>query len=111
MSITISTVTSTADNQRTSFWRRTFDGARTTSDWFEVPKYYTAKTAKQIASDIRCSAKRSEIFQRTRGIRSDETWQARWEPATGGADGDCRVFIRFVGADHFPGNERFATAG
>jgi len=99
-------------NERNSFWRRTFAGARESGDWFEVPKFYTGKTARQVASDVRCASKRTEHDRRTRGILPGEVWEARWEPAVGGVEGDCRVWVRLVvGADRFPGNERFATAG
>lgn len=98
--------------ERSSFWRRTFAGARASGDWFEVPKFYTGKTARQVASDVRCASKRGDLDRRTRGIMPGEVWQARWEPAAGGAEGDCRVFIRLVvGSDIFAGNERFTTAG
>lgn len=98
--------------ERRSFWRRTYADARNAGGWFEVPKFYTGKTARQVASDVRCASKRNEHNRRTQGIRPGEIWEARWEPVTGGAEGDCRVFIRLVDtSDQFPGNDRFATAG
>jgi len=97
---------------RSSFWRRTFEAARCAGDWFEVPRSYTGKMARQVASDVRCSHKRNDQNRRTRGILPGECWESRWEPVEGGADGDCRVSIRLVTTVALRAlNEQFATAG
>lgn len=79
---------------RTSFWRRTFDDARRLGDWCRVDKFYTRKTAAQVASDIRRAHLDDRRTIRTAGIRSDEVWEARWNEVKNGASGDCEVWIR-----------------
>lgn len=81
---------------RTSFWRRTFDEARRLGDWYRVDKYYTRKTAAQIASDIRRAHRDERRTIRTAGIGHDEIWEARWNEVSNGASGDCEVWIRRV---------------
>ena len=81
---------------RTSFWRRTFDDARRHDSWYRVDKYYTRKTAAQIASDIRRAHLNDRRTIRTAGIRSGEVWEARWNEVNDGASGDCEVWIRRV---------------
>ena len=82
--------------QRTSFWRRTFDSARTTTGWHRVDKLYTRNTAAQVASDIRRAHLDGRNSIRTAGIETGERWEARWNEIAGGADGDCEVWIRLV---------------
>ena len=99
------TLTSTASStsatrrreKRRSFWQRSFDQARTSSEWFRIPKLYTRKSASQIASDIRRSHLRRTKDQRVRGFRSAEVWEAKWEPTADGAPGDCEVWVRYGG--------------
>lgn len=81
---------------RTSFWRRTFDGARRHDDWYRVDKLYTRKTAAQIASDIRRAHLNGRQTIRTAGIQSGEVWEARWNEVNEGASGDCEVWVRRV---------------
>ncbi|MEY2996497.1 MAG: hypothetical protein RLZZ39_1322 [Actinomycetota bacterium] len=81
---------------RTSFWRRTFDDARRHGDWCRVDKFYTRKTAAQIASDIRRAHLDGRRTIRTAGIEHGEVWEARWSEVNDGASGDCEVWIRRV---------------
>ena len=90
----ISTSTRRRDKRR-SFWQRSFDQARLSGDWFRIPKLYTRKSASQIASDIRRSHLRHTKDQRVRGFRSSEVWEAKWQPTTLGAPGDCEVWVRY----------------
>ncbi len=83
-------------SQRTSFWRRTFDAARTTSGWHRVDKLYTRNTAAQVASDIRRAHLDGRTSIRTAGIEPGERWEARWNEIDGGANGDCEVWIRLA---------------
>lgn len=79
---------------RTSFWRRTFEAARSVDDWHRVDKLYTRKTAAQIASDIRRSHLNGRSIIRTSGIEPGEEWEARWNAVDNGANGDCEVWIK-----------------
>ena len=83
--------------KRRSFWQRSLDQARITGDWFRIPKLYTRKSASQIASDIRRSHLCLTNHQRVRGFRTAEVWEAKWEPTTNGAPGDCEVWVRYGG--------------
>ena len=83
--------------KRRSFWQRSLDQARITGDWFRIPKLYTRKSASQLASDIRRSHLRLTNHQRVRGFRTAEVWEAKWEPTTNGAPGDCEVWVRYGG--------------
>ena len=82
----------------TSFWARTFEAARLNGDWTRVGRFYTRKTAAQIASDISCAHKRSPSTRRVKGVTDGEVWEARWSPATDGPPGDHRIEIRLVEA-------------
>lgn len=79
---------------RTTFWRRTLDLARRRGDWVLVPRFYARTSAVQLVSDITNAHHRSDHTLRIRGLRRDERWEARLEPAEGGAEGDHRVWIR-----------------
>jgi hypothetical protein len=83
-----------ASRDRTSFWLRTFASARLVEGWYRVDKLYTRKTAAQIASDIRRAHLDGRTTIRTRGIETGEVWEARWNGANNGANGDCEVWIR-----------------
>lgn len=82
----------------TSFWARTFDAARLNGEWTRVGRFYTRKTAAQIASDITCSHKRAPGTRRLKGVTEGEVWEARWAPALDGPPGDYRIEIRLVEA-------------
>ncbi len=82
----------------TSFWARTFEAARINGDWTSVERFYTRKTAAQIASDITCAHKRSSATRRVKGVAEGEVWEARWRPALDGPPGDYRIEIRLVEA-------------
>lgn len=79
---------------RTTFWRRTLDHARRTGDWVLVQRLYTHSTAAQLVSDISNAHRRAPRNLRIRGIDPGERWEARSEPAVGGAHDDHRVWIR-----------------
>lgn len=83
---------------RRSFWQRSLDEARALGDWYRIPKFYTKKTAAQIASDVRCSHLRQSSAHRVRGFLPGEVWESKWLPTDAGAPGDCEVWVRFVGA-------------
>ncbi|MFM8563432.1 MAG: hypothetical protein ACKOCE_06005 [Acidimicrobiia bacterium] len=89
---------------RGSFWQRSLAEARTSGEWYRIPKLYTKKTAAQIASDVRCAHLRRSSTHRVRGFRPDEVWESKWLPTDAGAPGDCEVWVRFVG-------EKFSLAG
>jgi hypothetical protein len=81
---------------RSSFWTRTFHGARQSGDWVMVERLYTQSTAAQLTSDIINAGHRDPSTVRVRGIRPGEKWEARWEAAGAGPVGDHVVWIRFV---------------
>lgn len=80
----------------TSFWARTFESARLSGGWTRVGRFYTRKTAAQIASDITCAHRRPPGCRRLKGITDGEVWEARWAPALDGPPGDHRIEIRLV---------------
>lgn len=79
-----------------SFWARTLNEARKTNGWMLVPRRYSMKTARQLASDIRCAHKRSESLDLA-GVRPGEIWEAKWRaPYDDSKRYDCTVSIRLV---------------
>ena len=84
-------------HRRRSFWQRSLDEARASGTWYRIPKLYTKKTAQQIASDVRCAHLRPASVHRVRGFEPDEIWESKWIPTSGGAPGDCEVWVRYLG--------------
>jgi hypothetical protein len=84
-------------HRRRSFWQRSLDEARASGDWFLIPKLYTKKTARQIASDVRRAHSRATSVHRVRGFRPGEEWESKWIPTSIGAPGDCEVWVRYLG--------------
>lgn len=82
-------------NGRNSFWVRTFELARRTGgQWHRVQRYYTKSTAAQVTSDISNAHRRNLVTLRTKGILPGEVWEAQWNQAPDGPNGDHEVWIR-----------------
>jgi hypothetical protein len=82
--------------KRRSFWQRVLDQARSTGDWYLIPKLYTKNTAAQIASDIRRAHEHGPRDHRVRGLQVGEMWETKWSPTSKGAPGDCEVWVRLA---------------
>ena len=79
-----------------SFWTRTLSEARSADGWMTIPRRYSMRTARQLASDIRCAHKRPESVDLA-GVRPGEIWEAKWRaPYDQSKRYDCTVSIRLV---------------
>ena len=84
--------------KRRSFWVVALGEIREVPQkWHRVERLYTKSTAQQIASDVRCAHLRPASVHRVRGFEPDEIWESKWIPTTGGAPGDCEVWVRYLG--------------
>jgi len=86
--------------QRRSFWVRALESARKHATWVRVHRLYTAKTASQIASDIRSAHRRQRDNVRVRGVLPGERWDARWGASPDGPPDQFCIWVRLVGGDN-----------
>jgi hypothetical protein len=79
-----------------SFWTRTLNEARKSNDWMIIPRTYSMRTARQLASDLRNAHKRPESLDLA-GVRPGEKWEAKWRaPYDESKRYNCTVSIRLV---------------
>lgn len=83
--------------QRRSFWVMALESARQYPSWVRVHRLYTAKTASQIASDLRSAHRRQQDNVRVRGVLPGERWDARWGASPDGPPGQYCIWVRLVG--------------
>jgi len=83
--------------QRRSFWVMALESARQHATWVRVHRLYTAKTASQIASDLRSAHRRQQNNVRVRGVLPGERWDARWGASPDGPQGQFCIWVRLLG--------------
>lgn len=83
--------------QRRSFWVMALESARQHPSWVRVHRLYTAKTASQIASDLRSAHRRQQNNVRVRGVLPGERWDARWGASPDGPPGQFCIWVRLIG--------------
>jgi len=86
--------------QRRSFWVMALESARQHATWVRVHRLYTAKTASQIASDLRSAHRRQQDNVRVRGVLPGERWDARWGASPDGPPDQFCIWVRLVGGDN-----------
>jgi hypothetical protein len=86
--------------QRRSFWVMALESARQHATWVRVHRLYTAKTASQIASDLRSAHRRQQDNVRVRGVLPGERWDARWGASPDGPSDQFCIWVRLVGGDN-----------
>ncbi len=82
--------------QRRSFWVMALESARQHATWVRVHRLYTAKTASQIASDLRSAHRRQQNNVRVRGVLPGERWDARWGASPDGPPGQFCIWVRLM---------------
>lgn len=83
--------------QRRSFWVMALESARQHPSWVRVHRLYTAKTASQIASDLRSAHRRQQNNVRVRGVLPGERWDARWGASPDGPADQYCIWVRLIG--------------
>ncbi|MGA0877627.1 MAG: hypothetical protein ACO3SP_00765 [Ilumatobacteraceae bacterium] len=83
--------------QRRSFWVMALQSARQHPSWVRVHRLYTAKTASQIASDLRSAHRRQQNNVRVRGVLPGERWDARWGASPDGPPDQFCIWVRLIG--------------
>ena len=82
---------------RRSFWVKTLQDARRRKTWVRVNRFYTEKTAAQVASDLRAAHHRDSKKLRVKGILPGDKWDTRWNSSPEGPEGQYSIWIRFIG--------------
>lgn len=80
-----------------TFWSRTLDIARQNSTWTEVPRAYSARTARRLASEIRTSHRRQRGHL-VNVVRTGERWDAVCKMPANKSEAawNCKVILRLV---------------
>jgi hypothetical protein len=86
--------------QRRSFWVMALESARQHGTWVRVHRLYTAKTASQIASDLRSAHRRQQNNVRVRGVLPGERWDARWGASPDGPPDQYCIWVRLLGGEN-----------
>jgi len=85
--------------EKSTFWSRTFDEAKTAGGWFVVERTFSKRTAESVACSIRSSHRRSPTSKMPAGLEPDDKWDAVCEVPDDPAEAswNCAVAIKYKG--------------